>query len=112
MGNQYPTDDQIKVEWNKFHTIILCVSSIFSIAGIINLFTMPIISYSKLFSIIGLYVDIVGVLIASLKTPYFGSFMDGGDLERRRGDEEKKWFLKGMYTISVGMILQVIGNVF
>ncbi|PJZ46163.1 hypothetical protein [Leptospira brenneri] len=107
---QYPTDDQIKVEWNKFHTIIICISTICSFVGIFHVYANQYCSFSKLLSIIGLYIDIIGVLIASLKTPHFGSFMDAGELEKKREREEKKWFVRGMYTISVGMTLQVIGN--
>lgn len=109
--SNYPVDDKIKVEWNKFHSLIISISTICSIGGIIYLNFKQFLSFPKFLSIIGLYIDILGVLIASLKTPYFGAFMDGGESERKRGDEEKKWFVRGMYLIALGMILQVLGVV-
>lgn len=107
---KYPTDDQIQVEWNHFHTIVICISTFCTVGGVAHLISGETYTHSKLFSIIGLYIDIFGVLIASLKTPHFGSFLDAGELEKKREEEEKKWFVRGMYTIAIGMTLQVIGN--
>lgn len=106
---KYPSDEEIRIEWNKFHYLILFISSCVTIGGIVYLNCNQLLSLAKLFSVIGLYIDIIGVLIASLKTPYLGAFLDAGELESKRGNEEKKWFVKGMYLIAIGMILQVLG---
>ncbi len=109
---KYPSDDQIKVEWTKFHILIVGISTIFTLLGLGNLINLQIFSIQKVFSIIGLYIDIIGVLMASMKTPHFGAFMDGGELDKKKSDVERKWFVRGMYTVSIGMILQVIGTSF
>ena len=59
------------------------LSSFITIGGIVFLNYNPLLSFAKFFSIIGLYIDIIGVLIASLKTPYLGAFLDGGELEHK-----------------------------
>ncbi len=106
---KYPSDEEIKIEWNKFHFLILFISSSVTIGGLVYLNYNQLLSFAKFFSIIGLFIDIIGVLIASLKTPYLGAFFDAGELESKRANEEKKWFVKGMYLIAIGMILQVFG---
>lgn len=47
-------------------------------------------------------------MLASLKTPFYGSFYDAGQIERKRQEVEKKYFQIGMYLIGLGMILQTI----
>jgi hypothetical protein len=106
---KYPLDEEIKIEWNKFHFLILFISSSITIGGLVYLNYNQLLSFAKFFSIIGLYIDIIGVLIASLKTPYLDAFLEAGELESKRANEEKKWFMKGMYLIAFGMILQVFG---
>ncbi len=106
---RYPTDNEINVDWTKAHKISLILAS----ALIFGLFICYYdrISEAKILSVIGLYVDIVGVVVASLKTPYYGAFYDGGQIEIKRQNVERKYFQIGMFLVGLGMILQAIGTI-
>lgn len=108
MKNQYPDDDEIKVEWTKIHTIIIV-----TVTAIVLCFLAACsgtITKTKLLSTAGLYIDIVGVVITTLKTPFYGIFHDGGQIEFKRQRVEHKYFRAGMYLIVVGMVLQLAGT--
>lgn len=66
-------------------------------------------SKTKLFSVLGLYVDMWGVAIASLKTPYYGLFLDGGAIEVKRQNAERKVFQLGMFLVGIGLVFQALG---
>ncbi len=108
--NEYPTDEMVKVEWTRTHKIVLLVITLIIVAFLIYIAAIENISVAKCFSVSGLYVDILGVVIASRKTPYFGLFSDGGKLEAKRQEADARSFQKGMWVIAVGMLLQAIGT--
>ena len=64
---------------------------------------------SRLLSVLGLNIDIVGVMIASRRTPYFGLFADGGAVELKRQKAEQRSFEWGMLVIALGLLLQTLG---
>ncbi len=110
VSNKYPTDDQIKVEWTIFHKTI-CVIPTFIIwiwfisgPGLESPF-----HWNKFLSLLGLNIDIFGVVIASLKPPYFGLFADGGMVEFKRGQAEQESFKKGMFIVAIGLLFQALG---
>ena len=108
----YPAREQVRVEWTWIHYLVLTTSSI-----IIPCASLKFIDFNqpykyKLFSVLGLFIDIIGVTLATLKTPYYGSFHDGGELEVWRRQEEDKWFKIGMFLIAIGAFLQTFGNIF
>lgn len=108
---KYPQDHEIKVIWTKFIVSLLLIStvSLWSVFFYLN----PVlceIKTSKLLSVIGLYIDVLGVAIASLETPYYGSFHDGGAIEKRRAKVEEKYFRIGMLLIGVGFFFQALGS--
>lgn len=109
---KYPQDHEIKVVWTKFIISLLLIStaSLWSVFFYLN----PVlceIKISKFLSITGLYIDILGVAIASLKTPYYGSFNDGGAIEVKRARAEEKYFKTGMLLIGIGFFLQALGSI-
>ena len=110
MIGKYPEEKDIKVEWTLVHTLIIVVVTLIVTGFLIYDYTIKNISWQKYLTILGLYVDIVGVLVASLKTPFYGIFHDGGEIEIKRQQHEKKFFLFGMLLIAIGMIFQVIGT--
>lgn len=111
--SNYPQDHEIKVVWTKFIISLLTIStiSLWSVFFYLN----PIIcdiEKSKFLSTTGLYIDIIGVVIASLKTPYYGIFYDGGEIEVKRARAEEKYFKIGMLLIGFGFFLQAMGSIF
>lgn len=108
---KYPKDHEIKVVWTKFIISLLAIStvSLWSAFFYLNPAICDI-EISKFLSVIGLYIDIVGVAIASLKTPYYGSFTDGGAIEVKRAKVEEKYFKTGMLLIGFGFFLQAMGS--
>ena len=110
MSIKYPENKDIKVEWTIIHKFVIMITSLIIIGFLIFESMTKHISLTKYLTITGLYIDIIGVVIASLKTPYYGLFYDGGKIEVERQKIEKKSFQKGMLLISIGMILQVIST--
>ncbi|BBL71756.1 hypothetical protein [Methylogaea oryzae] len=107
---RYPKDDEVKVEWKPLHIAIIVLSVVviwplfYCVTDLAK--TLP----NKLFSVAGLNIDIIGVVVASLKTPYYGSFSDGGKIEVTRANVEKKYFQYGMWLIAMGFFLQALGT--
>ena len=108
MNDKYPKIEDIKVEWTIIHKSILLIITLIIVGFIIFESRTKCISLTKYLSVAGLYIDIIGVVIASLKTPYYGSFFDGGKIELERQKVEKIYFQRGMLLITVGMILQAV----
>lgn len=108
---KYPQDHEIKVVWTKFIISLLAVSTV--LLWSVFFYLNPVlcgIKISKILSAIGLYIDILGVAIASLKTPYYGSFHDGGDIELKRAKVEERYFKFGMLLIGIGFFLQAMSS--
>lgn len=112
MDGKLPNKEQIKVEWTAIHTIILIGSTLFVAGSFVYELKTKNVLWTKYLTVFGLYIDIVGVLIASLKTPFYGIFFDGGQIEKDRQEVERKFFKVGMFLIAFGMILQTIGTLF
>ncbi len=64
----------------------------------------------KLLSLAGLNLDIFGVVLASLKTPFYRIFHDGGALEVARANAERRHFQIGMWLVAAGFVLQALGT--
>lgn len=107
---RYPTDSEIKVQWTPFHIVAIAAVTLvvwvwfFSRhdlhePGVLN----------KFFSVLGLNIDTIGVVVASLKPPYFGSFHDGGAVEMKRQKAERASFENGMFIVAIGLFLQALG---
>lgn len=67
---------------------------------------------SKSFSVFGLMVDIVGITITFSEVQFFGGFMDGGDVERKRNVAKARKLRFGLFIIIVGFALQSMGVIF
>ncbi|HEX8594361.1 MAG TPA: hypothetical protein VF682_13935 [Pseudomonas sp.] len=105
-----PAQSDIKVEWTWAHKAVLVAATLIIWPCAIY-FNYQQINTWKLIAVGGLYIDILGVVIASLKTPYYGAFIDGGQIQFWRDDVEKKSFQKGMLLIGVGFLLQALATV-
>lgn len=105
----YPADGDIKVKWSRFQVAMVVVPTVAIWA---MFFLWPGAAEPHLLktvlSISGLNVDIVGVVVASLKAPYFGSFLDGGKIEFKREAADRKAFQVGMVLVGIGFFLQAI----
>lgn len=110
MTNKYPDFKDIKVQWTKFHTLIAIVVTFSVIMFLINQAKSKPITLTQYIHVSGLYLDFWGVMIASLKTPYYGAFLDAGKIEIERQKVESKYFYIGMILIFIGMILQVFST--
>lgn len=109
-ASHYPKDNEVKVEWKLLHIAII-VMSVLVIWPIFYYTTDSTKSFTnKLFSVAGLNIDIIGVVVASLKTPYYGLFVDGGKIEFTRANAEKKYFQVGMLLIALGFFFQALGT--
>ena len=107
---QYPKDDEVKVEWKPLHIAIIALSVLVIWPLFYCVTDLSKNLPNKLFSVAGLNVDIVGVVVASLKTPFYGIFHDGGKIEITRANVEKKYFQFGMWLIALGFFLQALGT--
>jgi len=106
----YPKDNEVKVEWTYMHIAIVVLSVLVIwplFYCVTDLTKLPI---NKLLSVVGLNVDIIGVVVASLKTPFYGHFHDGGQIEITRANVERKYFQSGMWLIALGFFLQALGT--
>ncbi|WP_041466169.1 hypothetical protein [Chlorobaculum parvum] len=106
----YPKDEEVKVEWTVIHKAIIVLSVI--VIWPLFFYTTDINNdiMKKLLAVSGLNIDIIGVVVASLKTPYYGLFCDGGKVEVTRAKVEKKYFQFGMWLIALGSLFQAIGT--
>lgn len=107
---KYPEDHQIKIKWTKLHIGILVISTV-SFLSFFCFDLMDSFKFNKFFSVFGLYLDIIGVTMVSLRTPYFGTFYDGGKIEYNRAKAEEKYFQIGMFLIGLGFFLQALGAI-
>lgn len=107
---RYPKDGEVKVEWKPLHIAIIALSvlviwPLFYCATDLTK-NLP----NKLLSVTGLNIDIIGVVVASLKTPFYGMYHDGGKIEITRANVERKYFQFGMWLIAIGFFLQALGT--
>lgn len=102
--SSYPTDEQIKPEWTSVHTLLIVVSGLIWPAFYFfsSDHTLP-----KILTLLGLQLGIIGSVLSSLKTPVYGSFVDGGKLNIKRAKVEGVWWQRGMLLIATGFIAQV-----
>lgn len=108
----YPTDKEITVKWTKTHIVLLVLSTIL-VWGTYLLWAPSSGAHPLVVvTVLGLYLDIFGVVIASLKTPFYGHFLDGGQIEVKRLDVERRYFQVGMFMVGVGFFLQAVGAMF
>jgi hypothetical protein len=107
---RYPQDGEIKIEWKPVHVaiIVLSVLVIWPLFYYFADFTSGVTN--KFLLVAGLNIDIIGVVVASLKTPYYGNFHDGGKIEHARANVEKMYFQCGMWLIAFGFFLQALGT--
>lgn len=107
---RYPQENEIKVEWTWLHVAIVLLSVLviwpvfFCVSDLTKNFT------NKILSTLGLNIDIIGVVVASLKTQFYGTFHDGGKIETYRANAERKYFQLGMWLVAAGFFLQALGT--
>ena len=107
---RYPKDHEIRVVWGKLRISLIVFATVIIWPAFLYFNPICSLSTSKLLVVLGLYIDIGGVVIASLKTPYYGLFADGGEIEVKRGKVERKYFQAGMLLIGIGFLLQAFGS--
>ena len=89
----YPNDNQIKAVPPRVFGFISIIATVMIWVLFLNynrVWIQNSFPLSKFLSVLGLNFDLLGVLIASSKTKYFGNFADGGDVERKRQEKENK----------------------
>lgn len=111
-GLHYPQDDEIKVEWKPLHIAIIVLSLLVIWPLFCCATDLTENITKKLLSVAGLNIDIIGVVVASLKTPFYGVFHDSGQIEVIRANVEKKFFQVGMGLIALGFFSQALGTIF
>jgi hypothetical protein len=105
----YPKDKEIKGKRSRYHIFAVVLATLiiwplffiklgFSICNNI----IPFIT------VLGLYIDILGVIIASIEAPYFGLFADGGDIETKRTKVKENYLKIGLTLIGIGFLFQVV----
>ena len=111
MERKYPKDSEIKVKWTAIHIGIIISGTIIIIGFLLHELKLNSLFTLKVISAIGLYFNVLGVVVSSLKTPFYGSFFDGGELEVKRLKAERKYFISGLLIITFGVILSIVGMV-
>ncbi|WP_078127549.1 hypothetical protein [Leptospira alexanderi] len=61
-----------------------------------------------LINLIGLTFDSIGVLLTLYTVPYFGAFLDCGELERKREDRLRRKHKTGLLLILIGFCFQAL----
>ena len=109
----YPKDNDIKGAWKSYHIagIILSTLLIWSLFFSKRV-PLKIVSIPPFLSVLGLNIDINGVIIASIEAPYFGLFADGGDQESKRSKVKEKYFKWGLLFIGFGFLLQGMAAIY
>ena len=110
MPENYPDNKDIKIKWTKFNTLLVLVVTFSLILFLINQAHFKPLTLGQITNISGLYIDFWGVIIASLKTPYYGSFFDGGEIEKKRQKVDEKYFKYGMILVLLGLLLQALST--
>lgn len=106
MAEKYPDSKDIKVQWTKLNTILVLVVTFILIFFLIFQPNLKPLTLGQIVNIISLYINFLGIIVISLKTPYYGTFFDGGKIEEKRQKVEKKYFDLGMILIVIGMFFQ------
>jgi hypothetical protein len=110
MAEKYPNFEDIKVEWTKGKSLLIFVVTFCLILILVNEEKLKPITNAQYLNIAGLYIDFLGVIIATLKTPYYGIFPDAGKLEIERQKVENKYFKIAIFLIVIGMLLQALST--
>lgn len=106
----YPKEHEIRVVWGKLHITLIVFTTLLVWPSFFYFNPISAFKLSKLLSVLGLFIDVIGVVIASLETPYYGSFHDGGAIEHKRAAVESAYFRVGMLLIGLGFLLQALGT--
>ena len=108
----YPKDKEIKGKWSRYQILSVVLST--SIIWPFFLIERGLPSCNNIIpfiSVLGLYVDIIGVIIASIDAPYFGPFPDAGEVEKKRIKLKEKYLKIGLSFIGIGFLLQGIAAI-
>ncbi|WP_039929482.1 hypothetical protein [Leptospira yanagawae] len=110
---KYPKENQIKAKLNPYfyYISILLMIILWSIYFYLIKCGCNSFKYSSFLSILGLTLDIVGILLAAKRVPYLGSYLDMGDLNQKREKEDHFWSAFGLTLIIIGFFLQGLGNI-
>ena len=108
----YPKDDEIKGKWKGYHTIAAAFSTLIIWPLFFIKLGFPSCNNIVPFiTVLGLYLDILGVIFASIEAPYFGLFGDGGDIERKRTRVKEKYLKIGLTLMGIGFLFQGIAAI-
>lgn len=108
----YPEDHKIKGMWSRYHILAIVLTTIIIWPMFFMKLGLPFFCHIiPSFTVLGLYIDIIGVIIASIEAPYFGSFADSGDVERKRTVVKEKYLKIGLTLIGIGFFFQGIAAI-
>lgn len=100
----YP--NRISVHWTKAHIgMLLLAMALWPAYWVLNP-TFSAASVPKLLSVSGLFLNTVGATVATLKPPYYGTFLDGGELQCKCEALASRYFNAGMVIVAIGFLLQ------
>lgn len=109
--SDYPEDHEIRVKWSPFQVAIIVVSTAALWVAFWLLISPEHERLKTVLTLAGLNIDIVGVVWASLSPPYYGLFMDGGELEHKRKEVQERAFRFGMSLVALGFLLQGLSTI-
>ncbi len=108
----YPEDHKIKGTGSRYQIIAVVLTTIIIWPLFFIKLGFPFCDHIvPFFTVLGLYIDILGVIIASIEAPYFGSFADGGDVERKRAVVKEGYLKIGLTFIGIGFLFQSIAAI-
>jgi hypothetical protein len=103
----YPKDDQIRGKWSRYQIIAVALSTLIIWSLFFIRLGFPSCNNIVPFiTVVGLYVDILGVIIASIEAPYSGEYLDGGDIERKRTKVKETYLRIGLTFIGIVFLFQ------
>lgn len=108
----YPKDDEIKGKWSKYQIIAVALATI--VLWPLFFIRLGFPSWHNIVpfvTVFGLYLDILGVIIASIEAPYFGLFADGGDVEIKRTRIKEKYLKICLMFIGIGFLFQGVAAI-
>lgn len=107
----YPADHDIRVRWTWFQRVLVVGSTLVLWLTFWLLIGPDHERIKTTLTLLGLNIDIVGVVWASLTAPYFGAFADGGAVEHKRRRVQERAFQIGMCMVGVGFLLQGLATI-
>ena len=107
---EYPRIEEVTAKFRYKYIFAVTIIAITLAGGYLFQLGNQNFSYSKILSILGLIIDMYGIVITFSHVEYFGSFLDAGALESLRIKSKQKVLNIGLIVILIGFTIQAIAS--